>query len=230
MRLGYLLLAGLLVAPSARAALPTAPRTAVQLGPGVSLSLPAGFRIVTGPRARRILADIGNVPPKDRFALVSPPGADWFIEVAWVEEGYVRDADARTLDATALLAAVRADTARTNAATAARGFSPLRVEGWGEQPRYERSRHVLLWSVALRDDDGAVMNLGARILGRRGYVRLNLAAAPADYAVARRAVARLMDAVAFAPGAAYDDFHPQADAVAPYALGALVAGPAAGGG
>src|SRR5262249_57808475 len=63
-----------------------------------------------------------------------------------------------------------------------------------------------------------------RVLGRRGYVALNLVTDPENLAASKPHAAALLAATSYRPGARYDDFDPKKDKVAEYGLIGLVLG------
>ena len=48
--------------------------------------------------------------------------------------------------------------------------------GWSEPPRYERAPHHLVWGIKghTEGDDDDTVNFNTRVLGRKGFVSLNL--------------------------------------------------------
>ena len=66
------------------------------------------------------------------------------------------------------------------------------------------------------------MNFNTRILGRRGYVSLNLVTAPESLATYKGNATTLLAATHFNTGARYEDFNEKTDKVAEYGLAGLI--------
>jgi uncharacterized membrane-anchored protein len=102
----------------------------------------------------------------------------------------------------------------------------VEVLGWSQPPSYERSVHHLVWGIkghgANEDDD--VINFNTRVLGRRGYVALNLIDGAKTIDSAKPSAAKLLAATSFKTGSRYQDFDSKTDKVAEYGLAALVLG------
>jgi len=59
------------------------------------------------------------------------------------------------------------------------GFAELDVVGWIERPQYDARTHRLVWSLSAKDRRAAAnepqtINYNTYVLGREGYVSLNL--------------------------------------------------------
>ena len=111
-------------------------------------------------------------------------------------------------------------------------FPPIEVTGWIQQPEYDSARHQLVWSAGVRnvgapesEDQG--VNYNTYVLGREGYLSLNLVTSESSISSERTYVRQLLDATRFNDGRAYGDFDSNTDRVAAYGLAALVGGVAA---
>ena len=82
----------------------------------------------------------------------------------------------------------------------------------------------MVWGLIVTASGGESMNYNTRILGRRGYVSVNLVTERAHLAHDKAAAASLLAATTFAPGATYGDFDSKKDKVAEYGLTGLVLG------
>jgi len=67
-------------------------------------------------------------------------------------------------------------------------------------------------------DDGKSLNFNTRILGRRGYVSINLVTEPELLARFKPEAATLLGATTFSSGSRYEDFNEKTDKVAEYGL------------
>jgi uncharacterized membrane-anchored protein len=107
----------------------------------------------------------------------------------------------------------------------------IKVTRWIEPPAYDASKHHLVWSAEVRLRDGEDpdpgVNYNTYVLGREGYVSLDLVTAVSTVEADKPAAHELLSAVAFNPGKGYGDFDSSTDKVAAYGLAALVGGLAA---
>jgi uncharacterized membrane-anchored protein len=196
----------------------------IELGHELRLDLPGGYNFVGQPQAAELMKRMGNLHNDGLLGLIASADENesWFVTVRYDEEGYVRDEE--TVDAGELLEAIKEGNEEANEERVKMGFKALHVEGWAEPPRYDRGQHHLVWALIARDDEGSSVNFNTRVLGRRGYVSLNLVTDPGELAKYRPQAAKLLAATHFKPGARYEDFDQKSDKVAEYGLAGLVLG------
>jgi uncharacterized membrane-anchored protein len=200
------------------------------LGHDVTVDLPAGFSFLGMPEAGKALEKSGVFHNENLLGVILPTGEvpegqapdDYLIVVRYDAAGYIRDDE--ELDANELLDAISKGEAEANVERAKKGFPSLRIDGWQEAPRYDRARHRLVWALKVSDPSGLSINHDTRLLGRRGFVSLNLVTAPETLARDRAATEKVLSGVSFAPGARYEDFDSKTDKVADYGLVGLVLG------
>jgi uncharacterized membrane-anchored protein len=88
-----------------------------------------------------------------------------------------------------------------------------------------------VWSAEAREkgvpDQDPVVNYNTYVLGRQGYVSLNLITNSSTVEADKPAAHQLLEAVNFNDGKRYGDFNESTDKVAAYGLAALVGGLAA---
>ena len=85
----------------------------------------------------------------------------------------------------------------------------------------------MVWGMRLRRDTGDLetVNFNTRVLGRKGYVAINLIDDSRAIDAAKPAAAAILAATTYKPGSRYEDFDPKrGDKVAGYGLAALVLG------
>ncbi|HYL72066.1 MAG TPA: DUF2167 domain-containing protein, partial [Candidatus Dormibacteraeota bacterium] len=91
--------------------------------------------------------------------------------------------------------------------------------------------HQLVWAAEARRKDRSdadpTINYNTYVLGREGYVSLNLITSASSVAHDKAAAHELLAAIAFDNGKRYGDFNSSTDKVAAYGLAALIAGVAA---
>jgi uncharacterized membrane-anchored protein len=206
----------------------------IALADQATLRLPEGLIWVPEPAAARLMGSMGNVVGDEFLGIIWSDRDDenWFVTVDYTRSGYIEDDDAREWDIAELLASLRAGTDAGNQFREQQGFAPIEVTGWVEEPRYDPARHHLVWSAGIKEkgvaatpDDG--VNFNTYVLGRQGYIAMNLVTSAAQVQAQKPIVGRLLDGTAFNTGQRYADFDPATDEVAGYGLAALIGGAAA---
>ena len=219
-------------AQAARVALVRGPAS-VPLRDQATLRLPEHFGFVPRKESVALMRAMGNSPSEDFLGLVSPldGDGDWLVTVSYDPSGYIKDDDARHWDADKLLQSLKDGTEAANAERVKLGVPPLVVTRWIEPPSYQSESHELVWSAEAKHKDGRgtdpVVNYNTYLLGREGYVSLNLLTRASAVAADKAAAHQLLAAADFNSGKHYADFNSSTDKVAAYGLAALVAGVAA---
>ena len=194
----------------------------LELGHDVKLDLPNGYRFLPKEYATKVLERNGNYHNENLLGLIaaSSESEDWFVVVTFDAEGYIKDDE--KIDADVLLSGMRDGTKELNEERQQHGFKPLTVEGWSDPPRYDQVKHELVWALVVSDPDGKSVNYNTRVLGRRGYVSLDLVTDPDKLAAHRSDANALLAGTGFADGARYQDFDAKKDKVAEYGLAGLI--------
>ena len=111
------------------------------------------------------------------------------------------------------------------------GIPPIQVTRWIEAPKYESSTHQLVWSAEARLKNGSdpdpTINYNTYVLGREGYISMDLVTNSSTVATDKRGATELLAGVEFNSGKRYGDFNSSTDKVAAYGLAALIGGIAA---
>lgn len=219
-------------ASAAKAALVKGPAK-VTLRDQAKLALPENFGFVPQQQAAALMRAMGNTTRDDFLGLIVPLGGDshWFVAVTYESSGYIKDDDARHWDADKLLQSLKEGTEAANEERVKAGVPALEVTRWIEPPAYEPETHRLVWSAEARSKDGSdrdpTVNYNTYLLGREGYVSMNLITSASAVDADKSAARALLAAVDFDSGKRYGDFNSSTDKVAAYGLAALVAGVAA---
>ena len=223
-------------AESERTAAQHAAQSAMQRGPQdialrdqAMLQLPQDYGFIPTKEAARLMRSVGN-PVDDQFiGLIMPlNGKHFIVTVDYRNEGYVKDDDATQLDATKLLDTLKDGTEAGNKDREAMGIPAIQVTRWIETPSYDKAVHHLVWSAEVKlknqDDPDPSVNYNTRILGREGYLSLNLITATSTINNDKQDSAVLLAATQFNNGKRYSDFNSSTDKVAEYGLAALIGG------
>jgi uncharacterized membrane-anchored protein len=221
---------------AAAAALVKGPAS-VPLKDQATLALPEGYGFIPRTQAAALLTLMGNHVGDNFVGLVVPRDKDkdkdshWFMAVSYDAAGYVKDDDAKHWDADGLLKSLKENTEAQNAEREKKGIPPIIVTRWIEPPAYEPSTHRLVWSAESKhkagSDDDPGVNYNTYMLGREGYVSMDLVTSESEVDGDKGAAKQLLEAVNFNGGKRYGDFNSSTDKVAAYGLAALVAGVAA---
>jgi len=197
-----------------------------------TIDLPDGFVFLNREDTKGFLEATGNKAGPHDVGTILPQKLDkervFFVSVEYDAVGYVKDDEADKLDAEALLRSIREGTEASNEFRIQKGFKPLHVLGWAEAPRYDRTNHQIVWAInGHSDDEGDSVNFNTRVLGRAGYLSLDLVCAPPMLGELKPTLAGLLAKTSFDAGSSYADFKPGKDKVAEFGLAALVVGGAA---
>lgn len=225
----------------AQAAWDAASAAAVR-GPGsvtvkdqATLDIPAGYAFIPVKEAAALMTLMGNRTGDSFAGMITAAGdsAGWFTTVDYLAAGYIHDDDAKEWNAEDMLQGLKQGTDEANAFRAQQGVKPIEVTGWIEKPRYDAATHRLVWSVEIRDKgttpppDEVTVNYNTYVLGREGYVSMDLVTSAARVEALKPVAQGLLAGVAFKEGKRYADFNPDTDRVAEYGLAALIGGVAA---
>jgi uncharacterized membrane-anchored protein len=198
----------------------------IDLGDDLVLDLPDGMGYFDAADGKKLMEKMGNRVGDAFRGLVFKREGTWAMEVEYVGDGYVKDDDAANLKPDEILKSLKEGTEEANAYRKQRGFAAVHVDDWTEPPHYERAQHHLIWGIKGEHDDGspASVNFYTRVLGRHGFVALNLMDDPSTIEASKVEALAVLRATTFKPGARYEDFNKKNDKVAEYGLGALVLG------
>jgi uncharacterized membrane-anchored protein len=206
----------------------------VKLADQASIRLPRSYYFVPQREAIQLLRAMGNRPSSDTLGLILPAAADtdYFVVVRYVASGYIKDDDARDWKVDEMLKDIKEGTEEANAERRKRGIPEMEVVGWVERPAYDSGTHRLVWSLSSKDKGASAgaeqgINYNTFLLGREGYVSMNLVTDLNSVEEHKPAANELLGALDFNSGKGYGDFNSATDKVAEYGLAALVGGIAA---
>ncbi|MGH8616940.1 MAG: DUF2167 domain-containing protein [Burkholderiales bacterium] len=205
----------------------------VPLGQQGNLALPAGYQFVPPEPAARFMKALGNSTGANLLGMIAPQGdAGWLAVMNFVPAGYVKDDEAKDWNAAELLESLRKGTEQQNEERRSRGFQEIQVGGWVEPPKYDTTTHKLVWAASTLHKNAPPgeaqgVNYNTYVLGREGYISLNLITELNDIAKDKVDAQKLLAALNFNDGKKYADFNASTDKVAEYGIAALVGGIAA---
>jgi uncharacterized membrane-anchored protein len=197
----------------------------VDLGHNVEIDLPEGLILFERAEAQRIVEQ-GGGSAENVLGAVFRLDAEWLVIFEFADIGYVNDDDADQLDPGELLAQYQEGTRMQNERRRQLGVPEMFLDGWSEMPKYHKAQHQLVWGLrghTVGEDGGPVINFFTRLLGRHGYLSINLIDAPDRIEQSKLEAAPLLAATRFKPGYTYTDYR-EGDRNSGIGLRALVLG------
>jgi uncharacterized membrane-anchored protein len=205
----------------------------IPLGEQGVLDLPDNYFFIPAKEAAKLLHTLGNKTGPEFMGLVIPKEhVHWYITVDFIKSGFISDSDVNYWNNDELLDDIRKSTAEENQESIAAGSpaSALQVKGWIEAPHYNKSSHMLIWSVLGKfqndssDSNHESINYNTYLLGREGYFNLNLITSSASLPDDKTNAQAMLNALHFNTGKRYEDFNPKTNATAGYHLSTLITG------
>lgn len=197
--------------------------TTVPIAGNSTLTVPEGYVFLDAANTDKFL-ELNENLSSGREVTVAPQSLEWSAYLAFDDEGYVKDDE--KIDAPALLETLKSGTESSNEERRSRGWPEMHVLDWAVQPAYNSATKRLEWATLLESDGSRSANFSTKILGRRGYTTVILAASPESLPQAEAALNEVLQGYAFDAGETYAEWKP-GDKVAEYGLAALVVGGAA---
>lgn len=195
------------------------------------LKLPAGYGYIPNPQAARLMRALGNSVDDSFLGLVVHQDSQhtWMMTVDYQKSGYIKDDDAKHWKVDELLQNLKDGTEEENKQRASMGIPEMEITGWMQEPKYTEASHQLIWSIKAHDkgtpaDDINNINYNTYVLGREGYISMDLITDPAGVQQDSVAARTLLDDLSFNSGKRYQDFDSSTDKVAEYGLAALIGG------
>lgn len=207
--------------------------SSVELKDQAQLALPEGYGFVPRDQGAKLMDVLGNQTDERFIGLIFPAAesSNWFVTIDYEPAGYIKDDDAKDWNAQELLQSLKDGTEAGNEHRREIGVAEIQVTRWVEKPAYDAQTHRLVWSAELREKSGQnrdpVVNYNTYVLGRQGYVSMDLITASSTIEADKPAAQELLAAVNFNDGKRYTDFNSSTDKVAAYGLAALIGGLAA---
>jgi uncharacterized membrane-anchored protein len=197
----------------------------VDLGHGAEIELPAGMILFEREVAQDLMRKGGN-DVEGTVAVILPPDPEnthWLVVIEADDNGYVNDSDSNDLDPDSMMKDFVAGTEEQNKKRATLGIAALTLDGWSQQPNYDKAKHHLVWGLKGHSTDGPVINFFTRFLGRAGYLSVNLIDDPSTIEQSKKEAMSILDALHFKAGQRYED-HASGDKDSHMGLKALVIG------
>jgi uncharacterized membrane-anchored protein len=155
----------------------------------------------------------------------------WLVTVRFEKSGYIKDDDAKKWNVDEMMQSFKDGTEASNPERIKMGVAPMEIVGWAEKPLYNEQTHRLVWAMSSKEkgvpaNDDLGVNYNTYMLGREGYLSLNLITDLKDLVRNKPIATQLLGQLSFDDGKRYSDFDSKTDKVAEYGLAALVVGAA----
>lgn len=194
-----------------------------KLGSQAEISIPEGFRFLTGSEASKLIEAMGNLSSKEEVGLIGTGDLSWFVVFFFDDVGFVKDDEKDELDADKMAESMREGLTQSNEVRKERGMTELHFDGWAIPPRYNAQSKQLEWAQRLRSIEGVSVNYNTRVLGRRGVMRVILVCDPELLDATLPGYGALMGGFKFQQGEDYASYR-DGDKIAEFGLAALVVG------
>ena len=197
----------------------------IDLGDEATLQLPADLMFIDKETANKIMEARGGGAEPGRYGIIiSLEG--WMADLGYVDSGHIKDDDAQDLKADKLMSIMKEAEKKTNKSRRERGVAELYVDGWAQEPGYDKAEHRLIWAIKVHSaaDNEPMINYSIVALGRKGMITTTLVNSADQLDAAKTSANELLAAITFKDGNRYSDFNPGTDKVAEYGLTALIAG------
>jgi uncharacterized membrane-anchored protein len=193
------------------------------LGNAAEVRIPAGYVFVGANDTRILMEAMHNPPSGEELGFIAPATKEWFVVFEFNDVGYIRDDEKNSLDATAMLEAIKAGNEEGNKERQKRGWPPMAILGWEQQPRYNETTHNLEWAIRGESEGESVINYNTRMLGRGGVMKATLVTDPTILSATLPEFKNVLASFDFKQGQKYAEFR-KGDKIAEYGLTALVVG------
>ncbi len=204
----------------------TGPTTG-RLGDIGEILIPEGYIFASADDTQTFLEALQNPTSGEELGLIVPITDEeempWFVVFEFNPVGYVKDDEKDDLDADSLLSSIRDGNDAANEAREERGWGTVDILGWETSPYYDMETNNLTWAIRGAAQEEPVVNHSTRLLGRQGYMNVDLVLSPSQLTTALPRFERLLEGFSYVEGQRYAEFR-KGDRIAAYGLTALVAG------
>lgn len=194
----------------------------VDLGHNIELELPEGMVLLERTEAQNMIRQGGD-DAENVIGAVMRLDSTWLAIIEYDDVGYVDDSDADQLNAAELLDSYKRGTVEQNIKRKQLGVPELVLDGWSEMPAYQKQVKHLVWGLKGHSTDGPFINFFTRLLGRNGYISINLIDSPETIDQAKTQALPLLAATHYTVGSRYED-HADGDKSSGIGLRTLVLG------
>ncbi len=201
-----------------------------------AVDIPAGYMFAGKEIAKKFLEEGGSTGEGALGIIFPTPTSDkekeetsFYIISRFEDSGYVHDKDADKINADEILNSYKEGTIEQNKERKELKLEPIYVGGWAEKPKYEKSKHQVVWAIEVKEQDSSTapvtaINYNTRILGRRGVLSMNLVTDQKDFPENKAKISDLLNKTAFTQGNTYGEYQEGKDKSSGYGLTGLILG------
>jgi len=194
------------------------------------LDLPNEYIFADGKDSKKIMEEMENTITNKEQGIVfsKDDNENWYVLFEFDDIGYIKDNDAKEIDADKLLEQMKKGTEEDNKEKRKDGKSTIDVIGWDEKPHYDSKTHNLVWSVLCSSRGEQIVNYNVRVLGRGGVTEVTLVAGKDEMKKVKPQLETIISKYSYKEGKKYTDYI-KGDKAAEIGLTALIAGGAGAG-
>ena len=206
----------------------------IEIGENLAvMNLDSNFKYINPKEADFVLEKIwGNPPGAGTLGMVLPAESSpldsnaWAMVIEYSDEGYIKDKDADKINYDKLLKQMQKEVEDRNKERVRQGYEEVHLIGWAESPYYDKAAKKLYWAKELKfgKEPKNTLNYNIRILGRKGYLLLNVVSGMEQLEKIRPYMKDIIQCTEFQQGNTYAEFNPKLDKAATYGIAGLIAG------
>ncbi|HXZ14556.1 MAG TPA: DUF2167 domain-containing protein, partial [Roseiarcus sp.] len=201
----------------------------LRLADQATLWLPFGYVFLDAEKARDLIDGEEGLLDDSNFGVILPSTRTptWIAYVDLIDQGHIKEDDAKALAPPRLLAGLAVANAAQNVERGRNGMAPLTLGDWIAAPQYLPSRRILNSCVSAvdgADPQARLINCASLALGRRGAIKILVAGELSNLVSFEREAAALTEKIAYDPAAGYEGYVPGEDEDAGYGLVSLASG------
>ncbi len=198
-----------------------------------TINVPAGCFYLNPTQSKFMMEEIFGNPPSPAslgMLLSDTPsmitGAKWIIDFNYNSDGHVNDDDAADINYDDLLKQLIEEADAASKERVAQGYEPVKMLGWAQAPFYDSKNKKLHWAkeLAFGKDETHTLNYNIRILGREGFLELNIITGMDMLPEVKKDIDMILGSTNFNEGQRYADFNEDTDKLAEYGIGGLIVG------
>ncbi|MBO9728205.1 MAG: DUF2167 domain-containing protein [Chitinophaga sp.] len=191
-----------------------------ELGQGVTLQVPKGFRLLDAAQSRRLVEGLWGNPDNPNTlgillpARVSPIDKDFRgVVISFEPFGYLDEQEAGNINYNRLLREMKEELKNENILRRRNGGGEITSMDWAFPPYFDKGTRSLHWARILRFEGSTapVLNYEVRLLGRRGSLCFTAIGKIGEGPKIRAQLDRVVTLARFTNGNSYADFNPRTD-------------------
>jgi uncharacterized membrane-anchored protein len=191
-----------------------------ELGQGVTLQVPDGFRLLDAAQSRQLVEGLWGNPENPNTlgillpARVSPMDKDFHgVVISFEPFGYLDEREAGNINYNKLLREMKEELKNQNVLRRRNGAGEITSMDWAFPPYFDKQSRSLHWARILHFDSNAapVLNYEVRLLGRRGSLCFTAIGKTGEVSKMKAQLQSVIAQARFTNGNSYTDFNPRTD-------------------